>query len=88
LKKPVAAHHCRGNNSLIGHHLFCLPSVVHSKCDSIFEQTDNRLRGNLEFIKIKGELVLGREKVQELAEGPQKVALHLRLVASRRRPAP
>jgi len=50
----------------------------HSKCDSIFEQTENRLRGNLEVIKIKGELVLGREKVQELSEGSQKVALHLK----------
>jgi len=57
---------------------FVYQGVVHSNCDSIFEQTDNRLRGNLEFIKIKGELVLGREKVQELAEGPQKVALHLK----------
>ena len=57
---------------------FVYQGVVHSKCDSSFEQTDNRLRGNLEFIKIKGELVLGREKVQELAEGPQKVALHLK----------
>jgi hypothetical protein len=49
-----------------------------SKCDSIFEQTTDRLRGNLEIIKIKGELVLGREKVQELTEGSQKVALHLK----------
>jgi len=57
---------------------FGYQSFVHSKCDSIFEQTADRLRGNLEFIKIKGELVLGREKVQELTEGPQKVALHLK----------
>jgi hypothetical protein len=57
---------------------FVYQSFVHSKCDSIFEQTADRLRGNLEFIKIKGELVLGREKVQELSEGPQKVALHLK----------
>jgi hypothetical protein len=49
-----------------------------SKCDSIFEQTTDRLRGNLEFIKIKGELVLGREKVQDLTDGSQKVALHLK----------
>jgi len=49
-----------------------------SKCDSIFEQTADRLRGNLEFINIKGGLVLGREKVQELTEGSQKVALHLK----------
>jgi hypothetical protein len=57
---------------------FVYQILIHSKCDSIFEQTENRLRGNLEFIKIKGELVLGREKVQELSEGPQKVALHLK----------
>src|SRR4030095_12380916 len=42
-----------------------------SKCDSIFEQTADRLRGNLEFINIKGGLVLGREEVQELSEGSQ-----------------
>lgn len=57
---------------------FVYQGTGRSKCDSIFEQTDDRLRGNLEFIKIKGELVLGREKVQELAEGSQKVALHLK----------
>jgi hypothetical protein len=49
-----------------------------SKCDSIFEQTATRLGGNLEFVNIKGGLVLGREKVQELTEGSQKVALHLK----------
>ena len=57
---------------------FVYQSFSHSKCDSIFEQTADRLRGNLEVIKIKGELVLGREKVQELTEGSQKVALHLK----------
>jgi hypothetical protein len=57
---------------------FVYQFLIHSKCDSIFEQTADRLRGNLEVIKIKGELVLGREKVQELSEGSQKVALHLK----------
>jgi hypothetical protein len=57
---------------------FVYQSFFHSKCDSIFEQTADRLRGNLEVIKIKGELVLGREKVQELTAGSQKVALHLK----------
>ena len=47
-------------------------------CDSIFEQTTTKVGGDLEFIKSKGELFVGREKVQELAEGPQKVALHLK----------
>jgi hypothetical protein len=57
---------------------FAYRTFAHSKCDSIFEQTADRLRGNLEFIKIKGELALGREKVQELTEASQKVALHLK----------
>jgi hypothetical protein len=57
---------------------FAYQGVGRSKCDSIFEQTADRLRGNLEFINIKGGLALGREKVQELAEGSQKVALHLK----------
>jgi hypothetical protein len=53
-------------------------TLVHSKCDSIFEQTADRVRADLEFIKIKGELALGQEKVQELAEASQKVGLHLK----------
>ena len=57
---------------------FAYQGVGRSKCDSIFEQTTDRLGGNLEVIKIKGELVLGRERVQELTEGSQKVALHLK----------
>lgn len=51
--------------------------LPHSKCDSIFEQTTDRLRGNLDVVKTNGELVLGRERVQELTEGSQKVALPL-----------
>jgi hypothetical protein len=50
----------------------------HSKCDGIFEQTTDRLRANLDFINIKGGLDLGRETVQKLTEGSQKVALHLK----------
>ncbi len=57
---------------------FVYQGIAPPKCDSIFEQTTDRLRGNLEFIKIKGELALGREKVQELTEASQKVALHLK----------
>ena len=57
---------------------FVYQATGRSKCDSIFEQTADRLRGNLEFINVKGGLVLGRETVQELTEGSQKVALHLK----------
>jgi hypothetical protein len=53
-------------------------TFVHSKCDSIFEQTADRVQANLEFIKIKGGLALGQEKVQELTEASQKVGLHLK----------
>jgi len=49
-----------------------------SSCDTIFEQTTMHVGGNVELIKSKGELVLGREKMQELAESSQKVALHLK----------
>lgn len=47
-------------------------------CDSIFEQTATKVGGSAEFLKSKGELFVGREKVQELAESSQKVALHLK----------
>ena len=33
---------------------FVYQGTGRSKCDSIFEQTADRLRGNLEFINIKG----------------------------------
>jgi hypothetical protein len=52
--------------------------MPHPKCESIFEQTTDRLRGNMDVVKMNGELVLGREKVQELTESSQKVALHLK----------
>ena len=51
---------------------FVYQGTDRSKCDSIFEQSADRPRGNLEFINIKGGLALGREKVQELTEGSQK----------------
>ena len=57
---------------------FVYQGTGRSKCDSIFEQTADRLSGNLKFINITGELALGRETVQKLTEGSQKVALHLK----------
>jgi hypothetical protein len=57
---------------------FVYQGTRRSKCDSIFEQTADRLSGNLKFINITGELALGRETVQTLTEGSQKVALHLK----------
>lgn len=57
---------------------FVYQAIRPPTCDSIFEQTVDRLQGNLEFIKIKGQLTLGREKVQELTDASQRVALHLK----------
>jgi len=52
--------------------------LLRPKCDSIFDQTATKVGGSAEFLKSKGELFVGREKVQELAESSQKVALHLK----------
>ena len=57
---------------------FVYQGTGRSKCDSIFEQTADRLSGNLKFLNITGTLALGRETVQKLTEGSQKVALHLK----------
>lgn len=57
---------------------FVYQGTGRSKCDSIFEQTADRLSGNLKFLNITGKLALGRETVQKLTEGSQKVALHLK----------
>ena len=54
-------------------------SLGRSRCDSIFEQTADRVQANLEFIKIKGELALGSQKGQELTDSSQKVGIHLKL---------
>jgi hypothetical protein len=49
-------------------------------CDALFEQTATRLRlgGDFESIRAKGELFIGRERVQELTESNNNVALHLK----------
>lgn len=52
--------------------------ITRNDCNNIFEQTTDRLQGSFTVIENKGEIALGREKVQELAEGAQKVALHLK----------
>jgi hypothetical protein len=48
------------------------------RCDSIFEQTAPSVEVKLQFIKTIGDLVIGREQVQALAESSQKVGLHLK----------
>ena len=53
-------------------------SLGRSRCDSIFEQTADRVQAELEFIKVKGGVTLGAQKVQELTDSSQKVGLHLK----------
>jgi len=57
---------------------FVYRGLGRSRCDSIFEQTADRVRADLEFIKVKGGVALGAEKVQELTDSSQKVGLHLK----------
>jgi hypothetical protein len=57
---------------------FVYRSLGRSRCDSIFEQTADRVQADLEFIKIKGGVTLGAEKVQELTDSSQKVGIHLK----------
>jgi hypothetical protein len=57
---------------------FVYRSLGRSRCDSIFEQTADRVQADLEFIKVKGGVTLGAEKVQELTDSSQKVGIHLK----------
>jgi hypothetical protein len=44
-------------------------------CDSIFEQTAPRLDTTLHFLKTNGEMVIGRDKIQDLAESSQRMGI-------------
>jgi hypothetical protein len=57
---------------------FVYRGLGRSRCDSIFEQTADRVQAKLEFIKINGGVTLGAEKVQELTDSSQKVGIHLK----------
>ena len=78
LKSPLPLIIVAATAVLLALIYFVYQGTGRSKCDSIFEQTADRLSGNLKFINITGELALGRETVQKLTEGSQKVALHLK----------
>ena len=53
-------------------------SLGRSRCDSIFQQTDDIMQVSLKVIETKGKLALGSQKVQELTDSSQKVAIHLK----------
>ena len=47
-------------------------------CESIFEQATTNLGAKLEVIRAKGEVYIGRQKVQELSDKSQQMALNLK----------
>lgn len=53
------------------------PSLT-NPCESIFQQTSLSLKSNLDIIKSKGEVFIGRQKIQELTEQAQLAALTLK----------
>jgi len=44
-------------------------------CDGIFEQTAPKLDTTIQFLKTNGEMVIGSDKVQELAESSQRIGI-------------
>ena len=44
-------------------------------CDSIYEQTTLRLDTTLHFLNTNGEMVIGRDKIQDLAESSQRMGI-------------
>jgi hypothetical protein len=52
--------------------------MLTSPCESIFQQTVVSLKSDLEVVKSKGADFIGREKIQDLAERAQEVALNLK----------
>ena len=49
-----------------------------SPCDSIFEQTTTQLDTKLKLANAEAELSIGKEKIQDLTEEAQKMALNLK----------
>ena len=54
-----------------------MKSVV-SPCETIFEQTSIQLGSKLKILQTQGELVIGKEKIQDLTETAQVTALNLK----------
>jgi len=47
-------------------------------CDGIFEQSTVSLNTKLDIVKAKGEVLIGRQKIQDLTERSQQMALNLK----------
>jgi len=55
-----------------------LKPMLTSPCESIFQQTSLSLGSKLEMIKTKGEVFIGRARIQELTERSQMTGLNLK----------
>lgn len=55
-----------------------LAGCSRNSCGSIFEQTAPQLGAKLELIKNKGEVFIGKQKINELTERTQMMALNLK----------
>jgi len=55
-----------------------LQTKLSSPCETIFEQTSMQLGLKLEHLGTGGELILGKDKVQELSDRAQETALNLK----------
>ena len=62
----------------IGFFAYDLLRPVTSPCESIFQQTATSLGSKLELLKAKGEIFIGKEKIQDLTERAQVTALNLK----------
>ena len=49
-----------------------------SPCEGIFQQSSVSLGTKLDIVKAKGEVVIGRQKIQDLTERSQQMALNLK----------
>jgi hypothetical protein len=73
LQKLIVATLASGMLAII--FLFVRSITRRYPCDSIFEQTAPKLGTTLALLKSKGEIVIGRDKIQDLAESSQKIGI-------------
>jgi hypothetical protein len=57
---------------------YFVKGIMPGPCDGIFEQTAPSLTVKVNALKANGGWAIGPEKVQDVAEGAQKIALHLK----------
>jgi hypothetical protein len=57
---------------------FFVYGIIPKPCDGIFEQTAPSLTVKVNALKANGEWAIGPEKVQDVSEGAQKIAVHLK----------